>query len=1187
MATSEILSARKSPVPDAVSKLVGLLASEQAFSSIEIAETLWLAMQMEPAREVEEDQRQAKKKSVRDRPSVDEAPSTSQAPLPPPQKPAAPRANLSAIAPEVKALPTQVLPVWIADPSMLRDPLAVMRSLKPLLEQRETGVGKRLDESATVEGIARTRLWLPVLAPEKEPWFDLVLVVDRSASMQLWQGFVGDLERMFKRYGAFRNLQVFDLAVNAEATADAVRLKAHPIKSELPGHRPSELIEQRGRRIVMVLSDCAADYWWNGKLLPMLQDWAAVMPTVVWQMLPQWMWARTALGRGKAVSLSNGIPGVANRRLMPYALGREMLSFEDRKLSPIPVVTSEPRDLNNWGLMLSGDRRELTPGFLMPPGQGVVPRALSIEEMAYERARQTEAENIDAIAIEVQISEIAQARIDRFLALSSPSARRLLVLLAAAPVITLPVMRLIRDSMMADGVPDGQSTLPVAEVFMSGLIRQLPQETAASNTLILDTNLMQYDLVPKVRNLLLEYLPEADTLEVVNRVSAAVEKQWNRYSDQKFRAFLTDPQVQESALAGVRSFASVTAEILEPLGGDYADFVQQLREGANAKAEVPQIRRDADDFEIPPLRTLEFDQAMLREEAPLVQLLVDEFTVATVELEAAPSIEELLVEIAGIEEELEKAAALIDLAPQLEGAAFSFLVRVVKVAQDISGERERLSVFDALLPYLPDRLQVQMRETIVDLKRPVKIFFSYARADREICDRLIDHLSPLEATGDAALWRDHTVAYGENFEVSIRQKLNAADIILLLISSSYLGSDFCYNTEVPIALERSETDNATVIPIILRAVDWEGLPFSHLSVLPPNGQPIEAWGMEAEALTAVAKGIKERIREISQVWEEEKQAQLRESTAELEHGVRIELVEFEFEVARVVRQKRVGASVPFLLSGWEVQRDRQTAYRYVERLGKAIELPMVAIPAGTFVMGSPKSEKQRSDRESPHHEVKLSAFCMGQYPVTQAQWRFVAALEPIEQALEPDPSRFKGDSRPVEKVSWNEAVEFCNRLSQHTGNQYGLPSEAQWEYACRAGTTTPFHFGGTILPELSNYRCSESYDGGATETHRQEITPVGEFETANAFGLYGMHGNVWEWCADQWLGNYEGAPVDGKAWLTDKKDANRLLRGGSWNDYPRHCRSAFRYYYWPDDRNDTIGFRVSSLFQRTLPPSAD
>lgn len=257
-----------------------------------------------------------------------------------------------------------------------------------------------------------------------------------------------------------------------------------------------------------------------------------------------------------------------------------------------------------------------------------------------------------------------------------------------------------------------------------------------------------------------------------------------------------------------------------------------------------------------------------------------------------------------------------------------------------------------------------------------------------------------------------------------------------------------------------------------------------------------------------------------------------------------------------------------------------------------VPLHMILIRSETFMMGSPETEYSRYNVEGPQHQVSVPQFFMGRYPITQAQWKKVAELKQISLPLNPDCSYFKGDNRPVETVSWQEAIEFCARLSRHTGRNYRLPSEAEWEYACRAGTTTPFYFGETISTKLANYDGTQTYARGEAGNYQQETTDVTQFGVANAFGLSDMHGNVCEWCLDPWHDNYDNAPTNGGVWDEENKNDNRyqnilsntnalmqdrryhVLRGGSWNDYPRICRSAFR------NGNDrcfsSYGFRVVS-----------
>ncbi len=294
---------------------------------------------------------------------------------------------------------------------------------------------------------------------------------------------------------------------------------------------------------------------------------------------------------------------------------------------------------------------------------------------------------------------------------------------------------------------------------------------------------------------------------------------------------------------------------------------------------------------------------------------------------------------------------------------------------------------------------------------------------------------------------------------------------------------------------------------------------------------------------------------------------------------------FEFDVA-TLEQKSL-----FLGLGnrWVDNRQKKQATSIIEVIQPEVELELIEIPGGSFTMGAPETEEVSRNRERPQHQVTVPSFFMGKYQVTQAQWKAVANLPQIERELQPEPSHFKGDNRPVEQVSWYDAVEFCARLSKHTGREYRLPSEAEWEYACRAGTTTPFHFGETITTGLANYDGS-SYGNGPKGKNRGETTPVGSFGVANGFGLYDMHGNVWEWCLDDWHDNYENAPTDGSAWLDDnenlaRKSGRAMLRGGSWYLLPEYCRCASRFDLGFAQRvnfNDFIGFRVVCAFGRTF-----
>ena len=265
---------------------------------------------------------------------------------------------------------------------------------------------------------------------------------------------------------------------------------------------------------------------------------------------------------------------------------------------------------------------------------------------------------------------------------------------------------------------------------------------------------------------------------------------------------------------------------------------------------------------------------------------------------------------------------------------------------------------------------------------------------------------------------------------------------------------------------------------------------------------------------------------------------------------------------------------------WQVKPQEVRVQACEVPLGDGESLRLIQIPEGEFTMGSPPTELVRYYNEAPQHRVRLGGFKLGQTPVTQAQWAVVARWPRVELDLKPDPSGFKEGLRPVECVSWKQAMEFCRRLSQRTGSAFTLPSEAQWECACRAGTTTPYAFGETLTAELANYNAKSTYGDGHKGEYRGQTTPVGLFP-ANAWGLQDMHGNVWEWCLDHWHDNYEGAPSDGSAWLKPNAsdEEPRLLRGGSWRNRPRGCRSAFRRHLGPVTASLTLGFRVLCLPQ--------
>jgi formylglycine-generating enzyme required for sulfatase activity len=549
--------------------------------------------------------------------------------------------------------------------------------------------------------------------------------------------------------------------------------------------------------------------------------------------------------------------------------------------------------------------------------------------------------------------------------------------------------------------------------------------------------------------------------------------------------------------------------------------------------------------------------------------------------------------------------------------------------------------------------------------RAVKVFVSYSHKDESLKLELDEHLSPLKQSEAIAYWHDRQIQAGAEWAKEIEENLNSADIILLLISPSFINSMYCWKVELEQALKRHQAETACVIPIILRPTAWQRTEIARLQAFPKDAKAITTWANQDEAFVDVVNGIQKAVDRlveklstestISEPTEQEIQqakesgqgeqtyrddvllclcdrgkisssdrrfldrlqtrlnlssTQAQKIEAEAIRDVddyRQTLIDFLKEDRSITpslrdRLRRLQTRLnlndemvnvieknlpPLFTFSFEIitvndrgetinQRPGQANY-FWETLTEDVFLDMVSIPGGTFWMGAADGELEAQDDERPRHQVTIKPFFMGKFAVTQEQWSEIAKLPKISRDLNPDPSYFKAKKRPVEQVSWDDAVECCNRLSRKTGKPYRLPTEAEWEYACRAGTATPFHFGETITSELVNYNGNYVYANASEGNDRGQTIEVGSF-SPNAFGLYDVHGNVLEWCADPWHEDYESAPADGRIWKmeSDRESDIRLLRGGSWNDNSRDCRSAFRGRVRRDLRIIFIGFRVVS-----------
>jgi NACHT domain len=543
-----------------IDALITGLSKGLELSAEEIADTLWLALQIEesqpelsvraelrenppqPSLEQGEPEVLPAETSTHSSESEETASSQSQD---------EPKAGIYPRNPQ-ESLVGSGLSLRVPDAPSLREPLTLARALKPLMRRMPSGSTLVLDEAATTQQIAETGLWLPVLKPTLEPWLDLELVVDEGISMQIWRHTIGELERLLKNYGIFRDVRVWGLIADDSEASDLPRLVqirrgiGATAKNQSP-RSPAELIDPSGRRLILVVSDCVSPQWRDGKLTKTLELWAKQGSMAIVQMLPKWLWKRTALGRASEVRLQGLNPGEFNQKLI--AKGVSLWDeLEETRGVKVPIFTLEPDRVATWAQMLSGKGSTWTAGYVfkldpLPARQGKDLFNLDIDRSSPEQ------------------------RVQAFRVTASPMARKLAGLLAVAPVISLPIVRLIQETLLKES-----QQVHVAEVFLGGLLKPLSEINPETNP-----NYVQYEFMDGIRELLSDSVPSGYVLDVVDAVSKYVARKLG-LSLEEFAAVLRNIQeVTDVELAEkIRYFATVTAEILRHLGGKYATFSDSL-----------------------------------------------------------------------------------------------------------------------------------------------------------------------------------------------------------------------------------------------------------------------------------------------------------------------------------------------------------------------------------------------------------------------------------------------------------------------------------------------------------------------------------------------------------------------------------------------------------------------------------
>ncbi len=445
----------------------------------------------------------------------------------------------------------------------------------------------------------------------------------------------------------------------------------------------------------------------------------------------------------------------------------------------------------------------------------------------------------------------------------------------------------------------------------------------------------------------------------------------------------------------------------------------------------------------------------------------------------------------------------------------------------------------------------------------LRIFLCHSSGDKPAVRDLYERL---RADGFEPWLDEKDLLPGYDWELEITKAVRNSHVVVVTLSKASIMTAGFRQKEIRFALDIAEEQpEGTIFIIPVRLEDCEvplRLRRSHwVNFFNEDGYErlVSALRKRAEELEKKSRGL--------QTLEE---ADTSSTAAPDEHAgaVTLESQQEAVRPAPLVLKRYKPSTALVDAEGNVVSRYKTGKTRYYsEPAGDGVELEMVFVPGGTFTMGSPEDEPGRGDAEGPRHKVIVRSFFLGKYQVTQAQWKAVARLPKVKRNLDPDPSAFKGDDLPVERVSWKDAVEFCARLSMRTGREYRLPAEAEWEYACRAGAATPYSFGHALAKEVANF--NNLY--GRT-------LPAGGLDVANKFGLYDMHGNVYEWCGDAWHKNYQGAPGNGSVWEDAEPPAGRVCRGGSWQTNARACRSAHRKLARTSLRHAAVGFRVASTF---------
>jgi tetratricopeptide (TPR) repeat protein len=517
-----------------IDRLIAELGKKLDLSAGELADVIWLTLIRQ------EDTKPEVLKPKKNVPEVKKKePPALVPPLPPKTLEPQPSEPVAGIVSQQSSTTNTVLdrmPIKVANPPSLRNPLALARSLRPLMKQVPSGRVEGLDEQATAQQIAEAGIWQPIVQPFLEPWLEIVLVADESTSMLIWRQTVLEFRKLLRNYGTFRDVQLWGLHCEGEQVCLRPGIGSDALQQA--ARQPEELLDPSGRRLILLITDCVAAYWQEEVLIKTLKLWAQQSPIAIAQVLPEWLWVRTAIRGFESVQLAGLEPGVPNSQLIVDWSSVWQSVTNPQSGVCLPIMPLEPDSILTWSKMVMGQGD--APGYWL--------RSFPVE-----------------LDLSTGSSLSPAQQLERFQVMSSPTAQRLMGLLAASLVITLPVIRLIQESHL----PKSQQ-MHVAEVLLGGLLE--PTTPLQLGTIPDEVEYRFVDAaIPK---LLLKEMPVPDTVQVL---SVYVERQFGQSLDEFVAELQLWSQSEDMTLVNkARSFATITAAVLKRKGGKYRDFVRQV-----------------------------------------------------------------------------------------------------------------------------------------------------------------------------------------------------------------------------------------------------------------------------------------------------------------------------------------------------------------------------------------------------------------------------------------------------------------------------------------------------------------------------------------------------------------------------------------------------------------------------------